>query len=102
VKEPEVALRILRLEYQLDPELLHRNQIQKKHGLVKMADKIGPQTAWYHDRGLRTLYLLLPVVILSSSYQGFDGMIMNGLQLLPSWQEGIMPQFPSSSTPRLT
>ncbi|RSL86132.1 hypothetical protein CEP51_002961 [Fusarium floridanum] len=43
--------------------------------------------AWVHDKGLRSLYLWLPVVILSSSYQGFDGMIMNGLQLLPSWQE---------------
>lgn len=53
-----------------------------------MADKLGPATAWWHDGGLRSLYLLLPVVILSSSYQGFDGMIMNGLQLLPSWQEG--------------
>ncbi|RMJ19257.1 hypothetical protein CDV36_001104 [Fusarium kuroshium] len=43
--------------------------------------------AWIHDKGLRSLYLWLPVVILGSSYQGFDGMIMNGLQLLPSWQE---------------
>ncbi|KAH6695623.1 hypothetical protein F5X68DRAFT_272897 [Plectosphaerella plurivora] len=46
-----------------------------------------PEVAWYRNPGLRTLYLLLPIVILSSSYQGFDGMIMNGLQLLPSWQE---------------
>ncbi|OCK79551.1 general substrate transporter [Lepidopterella palustris CBS 459.81] len=41
---------------------------------------------WIHDRGLRNLYLLLPIVLVSSSYQGFDGMIMNGLQLLPSWR----------------
>lgn len=52
------------------------------------ADQLGPATAWWRDPGLRTLYLLLPIVILSSSYQGFDGMIMNGLQLLPSWQKG--------------
>ncbi|KAJ6441376.1 hexose transporter protein [Purpureocillium lavendulum] len=52
-----------------------------------MTDQLGPTTAWWHDAGLRKLYLLLPIVILSSSYQGFDGMIMNGLQLLPSWQE---------------
>ncbi|OAQ90461.1 MFS transporter, SP family, sugar:H+ symporter [Purpureocillium lilacinum] len=51
------------------------------------ADQLGPATAWWRDPGLRTLYLLLPIVILSSSYQGFDGMIMNGLQLLPSWQK---------------
>ncbi|RBA18211.1 hypothetical protein FPRO05_10506 [Fusarium proliferatum] len=52
-----------------------------------MADALGPSTHWWNDAGLRKLYLWLPVVILSSSYQGFDGMIMNGLQLLPSWQE---------------
>jgi hypothetical protein len=51
------------------------------------ANQLGPET-WWKDAGLRRLYLVLPVVILSSSYQGFDGMIMNGLQLLPSWQEG--------------
>src|ERR1051326_5201112 len=44
--------------------------------------------SWIHDKGLRSLYFLLPVVLLSSSYQGFDGMIMNGLQLLPGWQQG--------------
>lgn len=53
-----------------------------------MSEKLGPDVAWWNDKGLRTLYLLLPIVIFSSSYQGFDGMIMNGLQLLPSWQEG--------------
>jgi hypothetical protein len=53
-----------------------------------MANALGPSTHWWNDAGLRKLYLWLPVVILSSSYQGFDGMIMNGLQLLPSWQEG--------------
>ncbi|KAM5380971.1 hypothetical protein ACJZ2D_003280 [Fusarium nematophilum] len=51
--------------------------------------------SWIHDKGLRSLYLWLPVVILSSSYQGFDGMIMNGLQLLPSWQAGKFPHRPS-------
>ncbi|OCK97385.1 general substrate transporter [Cenococcum geophilum 1.58] len=50
---------------------------------------------WIYDQGLRNLYLLLPIVLLSSSYQGFDGMIMNGLQLLPSWQaEFDNPQGP--------
>ncbi|OBT58556.1 hypothetical protein VE04_02235 [Pseudogymnoascus sp. 24MN13] len=42
---------------------------------------------WIHDKGLRTLYFLLVIPLLSSSYQGFDGMIMNGLQLLPPWQK---------------
>jgi hypothetical protein len=55
-----------------------------------MADQIGPSTSWWKDPGLRKLYLMLPVVIFSSSYQGFDGMIMNGLQLLPPWQKGMM------------
>ncbi|VUC34851.1 unnamed protein product [Clonostachys rosea] len=52
--------------------------------------------SWIHDKGLRSLYLWLPIVIMSSSYQGFDGMIMNGLQILPSWQslEFNYPQGP--------
>lgn len=48
---------------------------------------------WIHDKGLRTLYFLLLIPLLSSSYQGFDGMIMNGLQILPSWQDGMSIQF---------
>ncbi|KAL4783839.1 general substrate transporter [Aspergillus varians] len=52
---------------------------------MSLLSKLSPD--WFHNPGLRALYLVLPVVILSSSYQGFDGMIMNGLQLLPSWQE---------------
>ncbi|KAF4333978.1 general substrate transporter [Fusarium beomiforme] len=52
-----------------------------------MSDALGSTTSWWNDAGLRKLYLSLPIVILSSSYQGFDGMIMNGLQLLPPWQE---------------
>jgi len=51
---------------------------------------------WIHDKGLRSLYLLLPLVLLSSSYQGFDGMIMNGLQLLPSWRSGKFLPFVTS------
>jgi hypothetical protein len=43
--------------------------------------------SWVHDKGLRSLYILLPIVLMSSSYQGFDGMIMNGLQILPGWQQ---------------
>jgi hypothetical protein len=48
---------------------------------------------WIHDKGLRTLYFLLVIPLLSSSYQGFDGMIMNGLQLLPPWQKGNYYEF---------
>lgn len=44
---------------------------------------------WIHDKGLRKLYFLLLLPLLSSSYQGFDGMIMNGLQILPSWQSSM-------------
>jgi sugar porter (SP) family MFS transporter len=50
--------------------------------------------SWVHDKGLRSLYFLLPIVLLSSSYQGFDGMIMNGLQLLPGWQQRMNPLVP--------
>ncbi|KAL7275939.1 hypothetical protein RUND412_001096 [Rhizina undulata] len=41
---------------------------------------------WYKDRGLRKLYFLCGVIILSSATTGFDGSMMNGLQIVPAWQ----------------
>lgn len=43
---------------------------------------------WIHDPGLRKLNILLCLILLSSSYQGFDNTMMSGLQILPSWQKG--------------
>ncbi|OAL30003.1 hypothetical protein AYO22_01909 [Fonsecaea multimorphosa] len=41
---------------------------------------------WWQDAGLRRLYLLILVAILSSATNGYDGSMMNGLQTLIYWQ----------------
>ncbi|KAI9147075.1 Lactose permease [Paramyrothecium foliicola] len=55
---------------------------------------------WWQDAGLRRLYFLICVAILSSSTNGFDGRrirsMMNGLQTLIYWREYF--DFPNGAT----
>lgn len=44
------------------------------------------EVTWYKDAGLRKLYGLCAIIILSSATTGFDGSMMNGLQMVPAWQ----------------
>jgi len=43
------------------------------------------EVTWYKDSGLKKLYALCAVIILSSATTGFDGSMMNGLQMVPHW-----------------
>ncbi|KAH8809347.1 hexose transporter [Xylogone sp. PMI_703] len=45
-----------------------------------------PGKWWWQDAGLRRLYLLILVAILSSATNGYDGSMMNGLQTLVYWR----------------
>lgn len=42
---------------------------------------------WWHYPGLRTLNLLLLGAICCDITNGYDGSMLNGLQILPQWQE---------------
>ncbi|KAK5722218.1 hypothetical protein LTR17_014321 [Elasticomyces elasticus] len=42
---------------------------------------------WWKDAGLRKLYACCAVVCLASATTGYDGSMLNGLQILPVWQE---------------
>ncbi|KAK8217256.1 hypothetical protein M8818_001509 [Zalaria obscura] len=44
------------------------------------------EVTWYKDPGLRKLYMLCAVVWLASATTGYDGSMLNGLQILPIWQ----------------
>jgi len=44
------------------------------------------QVTWWKDPGLRKLYALSAVVCLASATTGYDGSMLNGLQILPVWQ----------------
>ncbi|KAE9369215.1 general substrate transporter [Stipitochalara longipes BDJ] len=42
---------------------------------------------WFQDPGLRKLYFLIFIAILSSATNGYDGSMMNGLQALTYWKD---------------
>lgn len=43
-------------------------------------------TPWWQQSGLRRLYCLMPFLLLTQSTLGYDGSLLNGLQIMPSWQ----------------
>jgi hypothetical protein len=46
-----------------------------------------PEVAWYKHPGLRRLYLMMPILFLGSTINGYDGSLLNGLQTMDPWQE---------------
>ncbi|KAK4554238.1 hypothetical protein LTR86_008766 [Recurvomyces mirabilis] len=45
-----------------------------------------PNVTWWKKPGLRTLYLMLPILFLGSTTNGYDGSLLNGLQTMVPWQ----------------
>ncbi|KAG2147560.1 general substrate transporter [Suillus clintonianus] len=45
------------------------------------------QESWWRNRGLLVLNICLVLPLLSSTLNGLDSSILNGLQILPGWQE---------------
>ncbi|KAH8820310.1 general substrate transporter [Xylogone sp. PMI_703] len=46
-----------------------------------------PQVTWWRDPGLRKLYIMMPVLFLGSTINGYDGSLLNGLQTMDPWQD---------------
>jgi len=44
-----------------------------------------PHVTWWKDPGLRHLYLMMPILFLSSTVNGYDGSLLNGLQTMDQW-----------------
>lgn len=42
--------------------------------------------AWYSNRGIVLLNLCLGLALITSTINGFDSSVLNGLQILPDWQ----------------
>lgn len=42
---------------------------------------------WWKRRGLLRLYLMMPILFLGSTINGYDGSLLNGLQTMDSWQQ---------------
>ncbi|KAH8828987.1 hexose transporter [Flagelloscypha sp. PMI_526] len=47
---------------------------------------LDPNRKWYNNRRLITLNAWLVLLLITSSTNGYDGSMMNGLQSLPTWQ----------------
>lgn len=46
-----------------------------------------PEVTWYKLPNLRILYIMMPILFLGSTINGYDGSLLNGLQTNPAWQE---------------
>lgn len=45
-----------------------------------------PTVTWWKDPGLRHLYLMIPILFLGSTINGYDGSLLNGLQTMEQWR----------------
>jgi hypothetical protein len=45
-----------------------------------------PEVTWWKHPGLRKLYLMMPILFLGSTINGYDGSLLNGLQTMEPWQ----------------
>ncbi|KAG4418078.1 hypothetical protein IFR04_008815 [Cadophora malorum] len=55
-----------------------------------------PRITWYKEPGIRGLYVLLMLAVLTSATNGYDGSMMNGLQALTEWQKSFNDPGPST------
>jgi hypothetical protein len=46
-----------------------------------------PPVTWWKHPGLRRLYIMMPILFLGSTVNGYDGSLLNGLQTMVPWQE---------------
>jgi hypothetical protein len=46
-----------------------------------------PKVTWWKHRSLRKLYIMMPVLFLRSTFNGYDGSLLNGLQTMDPWQK---------------
>ena len=45
-----------------------------------------PLVTWWKEPGLRHLYLMMPILFLGSTINGYDGSLLNGLQTMEQWR----------------
>ncbi|KDQ27391.1 hypothetical protein PLEOSDRAFT_1041589 [Pleurotus ostreatus PC15] len=48
---------------------------------------IDPKRKWYNNRHLIALHAWIALLLITSSNNGYDGSMMNGLQTLPQWRD---------------
>jgi len=55
-----------------------------------------PRITWFKEPGIRGLYVLLMLAVLTSATNGYDGSMMNGLQTLEQWKMSF--NYPGTAT----
>ncbi|KAL3476309.1 general substrate transporter [Aspergillus californicus] len=45
-----------------------------------------PKVTWWKHPGLRRLYVMMPILFLASTINGYDGSLLNGLQTMAPWR----------------
>jgi len=60
---------------------------QPDKATFELARKEFPRVTWYKQKGMRGVYVRLFFVVLTSATSGYDGSMMNGLQILPQWEK---------------
>lgn len=55
--------------------------VRPPKGTFFFAGNTYPRIKWYGDKNLRKLYIYIIVLILTNTANGFDGSMMNGLQV---------------------
>ncbi|KAF9014277.1 hexose transporter [Cyathus striatus] len=56
-------------------------------GSIGYAHLIDPNRKWYNNRRLMALNAWILLLVITSSTNGYDGSMMNGLQSLPQWKD---------------
>jgi hypothetical protein len=80
------------------PDIMDKDDVQhvelrdldKRNELPVLTLEV-PQVTWWKHKGLRQLYLMVPVLFLSATTNGYDSSLLNGLQTLTPWQECTFP-----------
>jgi sugar porter (SP) family MFS transporter len=58
-------------------------------GNARIAELVDPRKKWYNNRRLITLNAWIFLMLITSSTNGYDGSMMNGLQTLPQWKQAF-------------
>ncbi|KAG9313567.1 hexose transporter [Chiua virens] len=56
---------------------------------TSLAHLIDPNRTWYNNRRLITLHAWIVLLLITSSTNGYDGSMMNGLQSLAQWESAF-------------
>lgn len=40
---------------------------------------------WWKNKGIRTLNLCIAIVLMTSTINGYDSSVLNGIQIMPEW-----------------